>query len=65
MMGTIGQIFRAVAEALMFWKQKDAQKNTQPVIDAKLAQNQISAQDASEKAVAAGNLEKMRKDMAE
>lgn len=64
-MGTIGQIFRAVAEALMFWKQKDAQKNTQPVIDAKLAQNQISAQDASEKAVAAGNLEKMRKDMAE
>ena len=65
-MGTaIGNIFRAIAEFCGLVKQRDAEKNAAPVIQAKTAQDAVNADAVTDEAIKNKNLDELRKESAE
>ena len=62
-MGTaIGNIFRAIAEFCGLVKQRDAEKNAAPVIQAKTAQDAVNADAVTDEAALQGFLDYLKHD---
>lgn len=65
MWNAISNFFSAVGAALGLVKQRDAEKNAADVKAAAVAVDEQKASDAETKAVSGGDLEQVRKDLAE
>jgi hypothetical protein len=65
MMDGFGQFFRAMAEMLCFWRQRDAEKNTPELQAAARARQEQARLDAAVKATAAQDVEKARQQLSE
>lgn len=64
-MSTIGAGFLMAAKFFTWLAQKSGQKNTDAMVAAQQAQEAVAKKDALEKAVAAGDIDSIRKILAE
>lgn len=62
---TIGNIFRAISEFCGLVKQRDAEKNAAPIVQAKTAQGAVDADAITDEAIKSKDLDELRKESAE
>ncbi len=61
----ITNLLGAIKAVFGFTKQRDAEKNSPAMVEAKTAQNEQNAEDKTRRAIAGGNIQEERRELAE